>query len=45
MELDTLGDPNQKTALFVIVSDTSATYNFIIAIAVHAVIQSAVYGG
>ena len=31
MELDTLGDPNQKTALFVIVSDTSATYNFIIA--------------
>lgn len=31
MELDTLGDPNQKTALFVIVSDTSATYNFIVA--------------
>ena len=29
MELDTLGD--QKTALFVIVSDTSATYNFIVA--------------
>ena len=31
MELDTLGDANQKTALFVIVSDTSTTYNFIIA--------------
>lgn len=31
MELDKLGDPNQKTALFVIVSDTSTTYNFIIA--------------
>ncbi|MCM1529754.1 MAG: type IV secretory system conjugative DNA transfer family protein [Alistipes sp.] len=31
MELDTLGDPDQKTALFVIVSDTSATFNFIIA--------------
>lgn len=31
MELDTLGDPNQKTALFVIVSDTSTTFNFIIA--------------
>ncbi len=31
MELDTLGDPNQKTALFVIVSDTSDTYNFIVA--------------
>lgn len=31
MELDTLGDANQKTALFVIVSDTSSTYNFIIA--------------
>ncbi len=31
MELDTLGDANQKTALFVIVSDTSTTYNFIVA--------------
>ncbi|MCM1008267.1 MAG: type IV secretory system conjugative DNA transfer family protein [Ruminococcus flavefaciens] len=31
MELDTLGDPDQKTALFVIVSDTSTTFNFIIA--------------
>lgn len=31
MELDTLGDANQKTALFVIVSDTSSTYNFIVA--------------
>lgn len=31
MELDKLGDANQKTALFVIVSDTSTTYNFIIA--------------
>lgn len=31
MELDTLGDPNQKTALFIIVSDTSDTYNFIVA--------------
>ena len=31
MELDTLGDADQKTALFVIVSDTSTTFNFIIA--------------
>lgn len=31
MELDKLGDADQKTALFVIVSDTSTTYNFIIA--------------
>lgn len=31
MELDTLGDAGQKTALFVIVSDTSDTYNFIVA--------------
>ncbi|MDE5771932.1 MAG: type IV secretory system conjugative DNA transfer family protein [Ruminococcus sp.] len=31
MELDKLGDEGQKTALFVIVSDTSTTYNFIIA--------------
>ena len=31
MELDTLGDANQKTALFVIVSDSSTTYNFIVA--------------
>lgn len=31
MELDTLGDAGQKTALFVIVSDTSKTYNFIVA--------------
>ena len=31
MELDTLGDANQKTALFVIVSDTDDTFNFIVA--------------
>lgn len=31
MELDTLGDTNQKTALFVIVSDTDDTFNFIVA--------------
>lgn len=31
MELDKLGDEGQKTALFVIVSDTSSTYNFIVA--------------
>ena len=31
MELDKMGDANQKTALFVIVSDTSKTYNFIVA--------------
>ena len=30
MELDTLGD--QKTALFVIVSDTDDTYNFVAAL-------------
>lgn len=32
MELDTLGDPNQKTALFVIISDTDSTFNFVCAI-------------
>ena len=32
MELDTLGDANQKTALFVIVSDTDDTFNFIVAL-------------
>ena len=31
MELDTLGDTNQKTALFVIVSDTDDTFSFIVA--------------
>ena len=31
MELDTFGDANQKTALFVIVSDTDDTFNFIVA--------------
>lgn len=31
MELDTLGDATQKTALFVIVSDTDDTFNFIVA--------------
>ncbi len=30
MELDTIGDANQKTALFIIVPDTSATFNFIV---------------
>ena len=30
MELDTLGD--RKTALFVIISDTDDTFNFIVAI-------------
>ena len=32
MELDTLGDPNRKTALFVIISDTDSTFNFVCAI-------------
>lgn len=32
MELDTLGDPGQKTALFVIIPDTDSTFNFVCAI-------------
>lgn len=32
LELDTLGDPNQKTALFVIIPDTDSTFNFVCAI-------------
>lgn len=32
LELDTLGDPKQKTALFVIIPDTDSTFNFVCAI-------------
>lgn len=32
LELDTYGDPNQKTILYVIISDTNKTFNFIPAI-------------
>lgn len=32
LEIDTYGDPNQKTILYVIISDTDKTYNFIPAI-------------
>lgn len=32
LELDTLGDPGQKTALFVIIPDTDSTFNFVCAI-------------
>ncbi len=32
LEIDTYGDPDQKTVLFVIISDTDTTYNFIPAI-------------
>ena len=32
LELDTYGDPNQKTILYVIISDTDKTFNFIPAI-------------
>lgn len=32
LKLDTYGDPNQKSILFVIISDTDKTYNFLTAI-------------
>ena len=43
MELDKLG--TQKTALFVIMSDTDSTFNFVMAIMYSAVIQSLVRYG
>ena len=38
MELDTLGD--RKTALFVIISDTDDTFNFVVSILYNAAFQS-----
>ena len=32
LELDTYGDSNQKTALFIIISDTDTTFNFVVSI-------------
>ena len=40
MELDTIGD--KKTALFLIMSDTDSTFNFVIAILQSQLIKSAV---
>ena len=37
MELDTIGD--RKTALFVIISDTDDTFNFVVSILLHTAIQ------
>ncbi len=34
LELDTLGD--QKTALFVIISDTDDTFNFVVSLCIHS---------
>ncbi len=34
LELDTLGE--EKTALFVIISDTDATFNFVVSIMMYA---------
>lgn len=39
LELDLVGD--RKTALFFIISDTDATFNFLVSMGVHAAIQSA----
>jgi len=38
MELDTIGD--RKTALFVIISDTDDTFNFVVSILYHAYVRS-----
>ncbi len=43
LELDTLGD--QKTALFLIMSDTDDTFNFLISMCLHPAFQSAVRQG
>ena len=40
LELDTLGD--RKTALFLIMSDTDATFNFLISMILHSAVQPAV---
>ena len=37
MELDTIGD--RKTALFVIISDTDDTFNFVVSHSLHTAIQ------
>ncbi len=34
MELDTIGD--RKTALFVIISDTDSTFNFVVVFSTHS---------
>ncbi len=43
MELDTIGD--RKTALFVIISDTDDTFNFVVSQSLHAAFQSALRQG
>ena len=43
LQLDTLGD--KKTALFLIMSDTDTTFNFLIQHGLHAAFQSAVRQG
>ena len=40
LELDLVGD--RKTALFFIISDTDATFNFLVSMAYTPVVQSAV---
>ena len=43
LQLDTLGD--KKTALFLIMSDTDSTFNFLISHGLHPAFQSAVRQG
>ena len=43
LELDRIGD--RKTVVFFIISDTTQTYNFLVALAFFADVQSAVYEG